>query len=153
MLDTSPNVLACATRAQEEAFIDASINIWRARNTHRYPAEILAAAVQTVTEAYREFLSDRKRSKHPMPPIEGSSDALRRIHGILIKLSLSFASSGIAQASVHAGFAHASRAPIIWQPDRYTRLGRFTRTWIDELRARITELEGISPVPRCRTVH
>lgn len=118
MLNTLPKMLTCATPPQEQAFIEDALEIWRARNLHRHPPEALETAVRTVSGIYRDLLASDCQSDGRPFPLAGSSYALRRVLGALMKVSLSFAGSGIDQASVHAGFTHPDRVAIIWRPDR-----------------------------------
>lgn len=151
MLDAVPEMLSCATRAQEKSFVQAAIEVWHARNIDRHPSDALQKAVQTVVTAYESVLDDGSQWEGQLFLLDGPSDDLRRVLGILIKLSLSFARSGIDQASVHAGFTHPDRVVIIWHPDRYRTLSIFTRQWVNALYARIAELENIKTTQLNRT--
>lgn len=153
MPDNCPNLVACASRSEEIAFVAASIEVWRARNIGRHSDEALGAAVRTVSEAFADFIDNSTQLEGWRPPLEGSSDVQRRVLGILVKLSLSLAGSGIAQASVHAGFTHSDRVSIIWQPDRYLALIRFTKAWTNELYAEVAALEGIDSARVRGTFH
>jgi len=151
MVVKSPNTLTCANQAEERAFIEASIEVWRTRNATRFPHDVLEMAAKTVAREYGELLSNTEDWQSRPLELEGASCLLRQFLGVLIKVGLSLASSGIDQAFVHAGLTQRNAPAIIWLPDRYDHLSKFTRRWVEELYARIAELEGISRTPRPAT--